>query len=387
MRRLALALALLAGTALGAGCDLLAPAAPRPAVETTAAQRVPPATAPAGAKPQQPAPTTAAPSAQPATPAAEATPAAPARATPAPAAQRQAATLSGPRLKVVATFSILGDLVRTVGGERLDLRVLVGPESDTHTFEPSPADVAALAEATLVFENGLGFEPWLDKLYASARSRARRVIVTVGLPSPIPATDGDHGGGDKPDRDQAEQSAHGEFDPHVWHDAQNAMHMVRAIRDALAQADPANAATYRANAERYLAELEALDAWIIQRVATLPAARRKLVTAHDTFAYFARRYGFAIVGTALGSFTTETADPSAARIVELVREIRAAGVPAIFAENVSNPRLMQRIAAEAGVALVPDLYTDALGKPNSPGDTYVKVIRSNVEKIVTALSR
>lgn len=287
-----------------------------------------------------------------------------------PAAARPEAPAS-PRLKVVASFSILGDLVRQVGGERVDLRVLVGPESDAHTFDPSPADTAAVAEAALVFENGLGFEPWFDRLYAASRSSAKRVVVTAGLAGLI----------------RTDKDARGEVDPHVWHDVQHAMHMVRVIRDALVQADPANAAAYSANAERYLAELQELDAWIVARVATLPPERRKLVTTHDTFAYFARRYGFVIVGTALGSVSTEAADPSAAQVAALVQEIKAAGVPAIFAENVSNPRLMERIASVAGVQLAPGLYTDALGRPGSPGDSYVKMIRSNVERIVVALSR
>lgn len=370
MRPMTLALAVLAAVALITGCDLGAPTTSRPTPASPPIQPTPPATAPASGQAQQPAATMGA-------------PAAVARAQPPPATPR------GPRLTVVATFSVLGDLVRQVGGERLDLRVLVGSESDTHTFEPNPADATALSAAALVFENGLGFEPWLDKLYTAAHSRARRVVVTAGLPALIGVRDEGHGDAGEGDREGKgrDDHAHGTFDPHVWHDVQNAMYMVQAIRDALAQADPASAATYRANAERYLAELQALDAWVVERVAALPAERRKLVTAHDTFAYFARRYGFGVVGTALGSFTTEAADPSAARIAELVQQIRAAGVPAIFAENVSNPRLMQRIAAEAGVALVPGLYTDALGKPGSPGDTYVRMIRSNVEKIVTALSR
>lgn len=298
-----------------------------------------------------------------------------------PSARPQpASTPAGRRLTVVATFSVLGDLVRQVGGERVAVRVLVGPESDVHTFDPSPADTAALAEAALVFENGLGFEPWLDRLYAASRSAARRVVVTEGLAGLIRS---DAGHADE----HREKRAESGVDPHVWHDVQNAMHMVGVIRDALVQADPANAATYRAHAERYLAELQALDAWIVAQVATVPPERRKLVTAHDTFAYFARRYGFTIIGTVLGAVTTEVADPSAAQVAALVRTIRAAGVPAIFAENVSNPRLMERIAREAGVEVVPGLYTDALGKPGSPGDTYVSMLRTNVERIVLALRR
>ncbi|MBI4506970.1 MAG: zinc ABC transporter substrate-binding protein [Chloroflexi bacterium] len=354
LRALAISLAVVTSLALAVGCDLGERSTVTPPAGGT--QEAP------GAKPAS-APTTA-PAAQPAKPAAVSSQA------PAASAKPQAsAAPTGPKLKVVATFSVLGDLVKQVGGDRVDLAVIVGPEGDAHTFEPSPADVASLAGAALIFENGLEFEPWLEKIYPSSQSKTTRVIVTEGLSAPIRVEE------------------HGEYDPHVWHDVQNAMHMVRVIRDALVAADAANAATYRANAEKYLAELQQLDSWIAERVKALPEGRRKLVTAHDTFEYFARRYGFAIVGTALGSVSTEVADPAAAKIAALINEIKAAGVPAIFAENVSNPRLMQRIASEAGVTLVTDLYTDALGKPGTPGDTYAKMLRSNVEKIVSALSR
>jgi zinc/manganese transport system substrate-binding protein len=294
------------------------------------------------------------------------------------------------RLKVVATFSILGDLVANVGGDRITLRTLVGPGGDAHTFEPSPEDGVALAEAALIFENGVGFEPWLDKLYSASGSRARRVVVTEKI-APLPVGTGDeHAHAEEQGHDgevAGEHGAgeHGEFDPHVWHDVANAMLMVETIRDALVQADPANADVYRTNAETYLAELKELDAFIVAQTQALPQARRKLVTSHDTFAYFARRYGFEIVGTALGAATTEAADPSAGEIARLVEEIRAAGMPVIFAENVHNPGLMERIAAEAGVKLGPTLYTDALGAPGSDGETYLKLMRYNVTTLVTAL--
>ena len=294
------------------------------------------------------------------------------------------------RLKVVATFSILGDLVANVGGDRVALRTLVGPGGDAHTFEPSPEDGVALAEAALIFENGLGFEPWLDKLYTASGSRARRVVVTEKI-APLPVGPGDEHAHAEEQAHNGEASGehgageHGEFDPHVWHDVANAMLMVETIRDALVQADPANADVYRTNAETYLAELKELDAFIVEQTQALPQARRKLVTSHDTFAYFARRYGFEIVGTALGAATTETADPSAGELARLVEEIRAAGVPVIFAENVHNPGVMERIAAEAGVKLGPMLYTDALGEPGSDGETYLKLMRYNVTTLVTAL--
>jgi len=344
----------------------------------------------------------------------------------------------GGPIQVVATFSILGDFVANVGGDRIQLTTLVGPGADAHTFEPSPADSVALADAALVFENGHGFEPWLEDLVSAAGARGRLVAVAEVIP-PLQLAEEDHGDvadGEGEDGEGAAGAAagehtgehtgggvsttppseasgeaqvhehtagggaeagggteagaaphdeHAEHDPHVWHDVLNAMQMVEAIRDALVEADPAGAAAYQANAAAYLAELRELDTWVTRQVATLPPERRKLVTAHDTFGYFARRYGFEVVGTALGAATTEAGDPAAADIAALVEGIRAGGVPAIFAENVQQPKLMAQIAREAGVRLGPPLYTDALGPPGGAGDTYVKMIRANVTALVGAL--
>jgi zinc/manganese transport system substrate-binding protein len=280
---------------------------------------------------------------------------------------------AGEPLRVVASFSILGDLVQRVGGDAVAVTTLIGPGRDAHTYDPAPADLVTLEEADLIVENGLGFEPWLDAYFASAQPAGRRVIASAGIaPREIGAAEGE----------AAEQGA---ADPHVWHDVANAIVMVETIRDALAAADPANAAIYEANADTTIADLEALDAWVRAQVATLPAERRKLVTTHETFGSFADAYGFEVVGTALGSLTTEAGDPAAREIVVLIAAIEAAGAPAIFAENVANPDLMTAIAAEAGVALAPPLYTDALGPPGSPGATYDGMMRSNVETIVAAL--
>ena len=285
------------------------------------------------------------------------------------------------RLPVVATNSILGEFVTIVGGERVALRILVGPQGDAHEFEPSPADAAAIAQAAILFENGLGFEPWLDDLYAAADSGAVRVIATDGSVR-LPAADLSGRGGTEDGPGELSQ-----VDPHVWQDVTNAMRMVENVRAALLAADPSHTDVYATNVDAYLDQLAELDAWVRQQVEKLPAARRLLVTSHDTFGYFAARYGFDVIGTALGGTTAGLADPSAGAIAELVEAIKAAGVPAIFAENVSNPGLMRQIAAEAGVELAPPLYTDALGEPGSAGDTYVKMIRYNVSTIVDALSK
>jgi zinc/manganese transport system substrate-binding protein len=301
------------------------------------------------------------------------------------AAQTPAA---GEPLQVVASFSILGDLVERVGGDAVAVTALIGPGVDAHTYDPAPADLVMLEGADLVVENGLGFEPWLDQFYESAQPRGSRVVVSEGI-TPLAAGEDEHAAEDEhaegDDHDEGGDHDHGAYDPHVWHDVANAVVMVENIRDALVAADPANADLYEANATETIADFEALDAWVREHVATLPEDRRKLVTSHDTFGYFAEAYGFEVVGTALGSLSTEAGDPSAREIAQLIGEIEAAGVPAVFAENVANPDLMASIAAEAGVTLAPTLYTDALGVEGTPGATYDGMIRSNVTTIVAAL--
>lgn len=277
--------------------------------------------------------------------------------------------------QVVATFSVLGDLTGQVGGEHIDLVTLVGPDGDAHTFEPTPQDTIALAEADLIVEIGLEFETWLDDLADSSGTRARRIVVAEDLEL-IEVDEEEHDHGDH---------GHGEYDPHIWHDVTNAIHMVGKIRDALSEADPDHAADYARNAEASIARLRELDGWVNEQVKSLPENRRKLVTSHDTFGYFARRYGFRTVGTALGSLSTEAADPSAADVAELCEAIRREKVPAVFGENVTKSQLMERIASETGVRVVPTLYTDALGSPETPGATYEDMIRHNVTTVVGAL--
>jgi ABC-type Zn uptake system ZnuABC Zn-binding protein ZnuA len=289
------------------------------------------------------------------------------------------------RLPVLATFSLLGDLVQSVGGEHVSVRVLAGPGVDTHTFAPTAADGVALANARLVFEIGLDFETWLDDLYLASGSHATRTVVTEGIT--VIEVEESHAAGDHAAEGEAageDEHAHGTRDPHVWHSAANAILMARNIRDALIQADPANAAAYRANADAYTVQLQELDDWIIAQVSTLPPERRKLVTTHDTFAYFAQRYGFEVVGTLLPT-STEGASPSAQELAALVEAIRAAGVPAVFAESITSNSLLNQVATEAGVRVISTLYTDALGPPGSGAATYLEVMRHNVTAIVGAL--
>jgi len=285
------------------------------------------------------------------------------------------------RLTVIATHSILGDLVHNVAGDAVDLTTLVGPDGDTHNYEPVPADTIKVAEANLLFENGLGFETWLDDLYKASGSKAQRVVVSSQV---VPL--GFAGEGVPANEAPVASPAPGqELDPHFWQDVANSKSAVEVIRDALVAADPANAEVYQANATAYLKQLQQLDDDIVAKTASLPVDRRKLVTNHDAFGYFAYRYGYTIEGAALQSFSTEAADPSAQQLAALVTAIRETGVPAIFPESVENADLVDRIAKEAGVKVGAPLYSDALGQPGSDGDTYLKMMGHNIDAIVSAL--
>jgi zinc/manganese transport system substrate-binding protein len=276
---------------------------------------------------------------------------------------------------VVATTSIIGDWVGIVGADDVALTTLVGPDGDPHEYEPAPADSIALSQASLVFENGLGLENWLDKLYASSGSSAVRVVIANGIQvRHVPLSEGELPNGNGDDRD-----------PHAWQNVKNAVIMVGNIRDALIQADPGHAADYQARADAYIHQLNGLDEWAARQIRSIPASRRKLVTSHDAFGYFGQRYGLDISRSVLESVTTEASDPSARQIAEVVEQIKASGVPVIFVENTQNPNLINQIASEAGVKVGPPLYSDALGEAGTDGDTYVKMIRHNVQVLVKAL--
>ena len=293
----------------------------------------------------------------------------------------------GDALRTVASFSILADWVANVGGEHIALSTIVPAGGDAHTFDPDPSQVASIGDARLIFAIGAGFEPWLADMIDASGSDAVLVEVSRGLALLDGAAHEDeHADEEDHGHDGAQdEHDHAGADPHIWGDVANAIAAVETIRAALAEADPAHADAYRANADAYVAALDELDAWIRERVRTIPEERRKLVTSHDTLRYYAHAYGFEILGTALGSQSTEAGDPAAGEIAALVAAIEEAGVPAIFAENVANPDLMRAIAEEAGVELAPPLLTDALGEEGSRGDTYIGMMRANTETIVAAL--
>lgn len=287
----------------------------------------------------------------------------------------------GDPLPVAATFSVLGDLVQSVGGDAIDLTTVVAAGVDAHTFEATPADAIALSEARAVFAIGLDFEPWLAQL--AEGSDAPYPLVELGAPLDLISVDeGEHG--DEAAEEDGNGDGHGEHDPHVWQDVGNVIEMTKEIARVLSEADPGNAAYYAANAAAAVEQLQSLDAWIVEQVATLPEDRRVLVTAHDTFGYFARRYGFEVIGSIQGLSTAE-GEPSAMELAELSDVIASTGITVVFPETMNNAALVEAVVAEAGVTLGPPLYTDSLGPDGSDGATYDGMMRHNVEAIVGAL--
>ncbi|MDQ4136033.1 MAG: metal ABC transporter substrate-binding protein [Pseudomonadota bacterium] len=275
------------------------------------------------------------------------------------------------RLKVVATFSILADFARQVGGERVEVTTLVGPDGDAHVYSPTPADSRRLAEARLVVANGLGFEGWMARLIRSSGTKAPVVEAAKGA-KPLKGTDS-HGHG------------HGYgADPHAWQDVGNAKAYAAAIRDALVAADPEGRAAYEANAAAYLKELDTLDAEIREAVARIPPERRKIITSHDAFGYFEAAYGVDFI--APQGVSTE-AEPSARDVARIIQQIRRERIPAVFVETISDRRVIERIAQETGARIGERLYSDALSDPNGPAPTYIAMMRHNMRALGAALVR
>lgn len=275
------------------------------------------------------------------------------------AARPSGARADGP-IPVVASFSVLADFVRQVGGDRVTVTALVGPDGDAHVFQPSPADAKALAAAQLVVINGLGLEGWIPRLVKASGSKAAVVTATQGIAAMAM------------DEEEAGQHRH-LTDPHAWQDVANARLYVIAIRDGLKAADPEGARLYEANATAYLAALDALDREVRAVIARLPADRRRIITTHDAFGYFGRAYGFQFI--APQGVSTES-EASARDVARIIRQIRAERVPAVFLENVSDPRLMERIARESGARVGGRLYSDALSPPGGPAGTYIDMMRT-----------
>ncbi|MCE5259326.1 MAG: metal ABC transporter substrate-binding protein [Chloroflexi bacterium] len=278
-------------------------------------------------------------------------------------------------LKVLAAESFLADIVQNVAGSRLQVDTLMPLGADPHAYEPTPRDVARVAEADLLFINGAGFEGWLANLITTASSKAAIIQASDGLIVRTPQP-GELAGSDTGHAD--------EVDPHFWLNPINVIRYVENIRDALGAADPAGIAEYAANADAYIAKLKELDNSLSQQVSVIPSEKRLLVTNHESFGYFADRYGFTIVGAIIPNVSTE-ASPSAQQMTRLVDQIRATGTKVIFLETGANSQLADQIAQETGIEIVADLYTHTLTPANGSAPNYIAMMQYDVHRIVQAL--
>ncbi|MFJ1300478.1 metal ABC transporter solute-binding protein, Zn/Mn family [Pseudomonadota bacterium AL_CKDN230030165-1A_HGKHYDSX7] len=333
------------------------------------------------------------------------------------------AAASAQPVPVVASFSILGDMVREVGGDNVAVTTLVGPDGDAHTYEPTPGNARELARARLLVVNGIDFETWLPRLTQAAGFKGQTVVAADGVKvrrfEGGDAHDGDHDHDDdhKHDHDHehdhdhkhdhdakagADKSAakhehkHGDghkhdhaghhhvLDPHAWQDLRNAVIYVRNIERALAAADPAHAQAYRQRADAYVARIEALDAKARATLGAIEPARRKIVSSHDAFGYFGDAYGVTFIP--VEGLSTQS-EPSAADVARIIAQVRKEHVSALFVENISSPRLVEQIARETGAKVGGTLYSDALSQPGQPGATYLGMFEWNVDQLAAALRR
>lgn len=276
-------------------------------------------------------------------------------------------------IKAVATFSILGDLLAEVAGDKVELSVVVGPDIDAHAYQPRPTDARALADAKVLVSNGLGFEGWIDRLAKAAPFKGKAIVATAGVATLKAGADHGHSHG--------HSHGHGP-DPHCWQDAQRVRTYVANIARGLAEADPPNAAHYRERAQAFDRRLVELDAWVKQEIARVPADKRRAITGHDSFRYFSSAYGVKFQSPR--GYNTSS-EPSARDVAALIREVRDQRIKALFVENMTNPGLIDQIARESGAVVGPRLYTDALSGPDGPAPTYEKMMRHNVTALVAGM--
>lgn len=283
---------------------------------------------------------------------------------------------AAPPLPVVASFSILGDLVREVGGELVSVTELVGPDGDAHVFEPTPQQARQLQQARVLVSNGLGFEGWLPRLKNASGFKGQEIVASRGI-RPLALAEPGHGAKDHHGHSHARAQ-----DPHAWQDVRNVVVYVKNIEQGLAQADPSNGAYYRARAAEYVARLNALDASLRTRFAALPAERRKVISTHDAFGYFTEAYGLRFVP--VRGLSTES-EPSARDIARLVEQIRRERINSIFIENISDSRLLEQLARETGAVVGGKLYSDALALPRGLAPTYIDMMETNAATLLGAL--
>ncbi len=296
------------------------------------------------------------------------------------------------KVPVTATFSILGDLVQQVGGDQVSVSTLVGPNGDAHVYQPTPQDIRTLAQSKLLVSNGLSFEGWLERLDTASGFKGVKVVASQGIkPHQMQeeeADDHDDAAHDHADHDHEADAAHhhhhGGLDPHAWNNPANVLIYVDNIARGLSQVDPQHASLYADNAARYKAQIQKLDADYRTRFAKLPADRRRAITSHDAFGYLAQAYQLTLIG-AQGISTD--AEPSAAVIAGLIRQIRDEKIPALFIENISNPNLIQQIERETDARVGGELYSDALSPAGGEAATYLAMLEHNLSTLLAALEK
>jgi zinc/manganese transport system substrate-binding protein len=276
--------------------------------------------------------------------------------------------LAQEKMKVIATFSILGDLVKNVGGDRVEVASLVGPNGDAHVYSPTPADAKKLAEAKLVFINGFGLEGWLSRLIKASGTKAPTVVASAGI---------------KPLRMEDEHKpGHMVTDPHAWQSIANAKIYIANIRDGLGKADPPGRASYETNAKAYIAKLDDLEKEVRAAIDKIPSDRRRIITTHDAFGYFGAAYGMEFISPEGVSTDSEA---SAKDVAKIITQIKKEKIPAVFLENVSDPRLMEQIAKESGAKIGGTLYSDALSDEKGPAASYIDMMHNNIRQFSAAL--
>jgi len=270
------------------------------------------------------------------------------------------------KMKVAASFSILGDMVKQVGGDRVDVVTFVGPNGDAHVYEPTPADAKALSESKILFINGLGLEGWMTRLENSSGFKGKVVTASTGV---------------NPRKMVEDEKTI--TDPHAWQSLANGKIYAANIRDALIAADPAGKATYEANAKKFIDGMTAMEANVKAAVAKMPPERRKIITTHDAFGYFGSAYGMEFI--APEGVSTES-EASAQDVAKIITQIKKEHIPAVFLENVTDSRLLDQIASETGAKIGGTLYSDALSAPDGPAGNYLDMFRNNIDTIAAALS-
>ena len=280
------------------------------------------------------------------------------------------------KIKVVATFSVIGDMVTNVAGDKVDLVTLVGPAGDTELFKPSLADGKNVAEAKIVFMNDLNdeFEPWLEPLLKQVKFSGAKIIVSRGAKTHTSTEE----------RAPRSKSGEEEIDQHAWLDPKNGVIYVKNIAAALAKGDPTNAADYRVRADAYIKELQALDAWAKAEIAALPAAKRRFLASHDSLQYLAKAYGITLLSI---NGWTNNSEPSAAELARLAKQVRQERIHALFLDSITDPRAMQQVAKETGASIGGTLYGDALSKSGGDADTYLKMLRHNVATLKAGMMK